>query len=83
MVKFFHSSEIALHSSADDCWVCIHGNVLDLTEFLSNNRGPLARPIIEAARKDISFWFDKETGDVKTYVDPDRNLTLPYTPMGR
>ncbi|GMI26364.1 hypothetical protein TrRE_jg13538 [Triparma retinervis] len=83
MVKYFHSTEVALHNSADDCWVSIHGSVLDLSEFLGANRGPLARPIIEAAGGDISFWFDKATGDVKTYMDPDRLLTLPYTPMGR
>jgi hypothetical protein len=86
MPKYLHSNEVALHNSADDCYVSIHGSVLDLTEFLANNRGPLAQPIIEHAGKDISYWFDKN-GDgpvtVKTYVDPDRNLTLPYTPMGR
>jgi len=42
-----------------------------------------AQPIIDASGSDISYWFDAKTGEIKTYVDPDRNLTLPYTPMGR
>ncbi len=81
--RYFTSEEVALHNSADDCWVSIHGNVLDLSSFLSQNRGPLAQPIIDASGGDISWWFDAKTGGVKTYVDPDRHLTLPYTPMGR
>lgn len=44
--------------------------------------GPLAQPIIDNAGKDISSWFTPSV-DVKTYVDPDRCLTLPYTPQGR
>ena len=81
--RYFTSEEVSLHNSADDCWVSIHGSVLDLSSFLSANRGPLAQPIVDASGGDISFWFDEKTGNVKTYVDPDRNLVLPYTPMGR
>ncbi|GMI30405.1 hypothetical protein TeGR_g11155 [Tetraparma gracilis] len=80
--RFFTPQEIAQHNSADDCWVSIQSKVLDLSSFLSSNRGPLAQPIIAEAGSDISWWFN-DKGDVKTFVDPDRNLTLPYTPMGR
>ena len=80
--KWYTAKEIKLHNAAEDCWVSINGSVFDLTNFLADNRGPLAQPIIENAGQNISSWFTKDN-KVLTYVDPDRNLTLPYTPQGR
>jgi len=39
--------------------------------------------MIEQAGNDVTEWFDHLTGDVKYHVDPETNLTVPYTPMGR
>lgn len=46
--------------------------VLDLTELIQHNRGPLAEPLIAAAGTDVSHWFTPRgpprgsTGDTKT-----------------
>jgi len=32
-------AELALHSSADDCWLEIHGNVYDLTDYANQHPG--------------------------------------------
>lgn len=39
--------------------------------------------MVEMAGKDVTEWFDHLTGDVKYHVDPETNLSVPYTPMGR
>lgn len=66
-----------------DCWVSLFGKVLDLTPLLADPQyGTLADPIVAAAGSDVSFWFDKKTGSVKTYVDPATNLVSPYCPQG-
>lgn len=83
MVKYFTTDEISIHSNPEDCWVSIFDNVFDLTELIQENRGVLANPLIEAGGTSISHWFDPSTGDVKTFIDPVRNIRMPYTPFGR
>ena len=83
MVKYYTPEEVRFHNCADDCWVSIFSKVYDLTELIKENRGPLANPLIEAAGTDVGLWFNEKTGDVKTFIDPVRNIEMPYTPSGR
>ena len=55
----------------------------DLTPFISENRGPLAQPIILHAGEDLSHWFDEESGNVKSHMDPVRHIRVPFLPHGR
>ncbi|GKZ01142.1 hypothetical protein MPSEU_001065700 [Mayamaea pseudoterrestris] len=49
-------SELEQHCTPDDCWVAIHGDVYDLTEFAEEHpAGPLS--ILELAGKDGSDAF--------------------------
>uniref|UniRef100_A0A8C3P4D7 Cytochrome b5 domain containing 1 n=1 Tax=Chrysemys picta bellii TaxID=8478 RepID=A0A8C3P4D7_CHRPI len=43
----------------------------------------LLRPILEAAGKDISHWFNPKTRDIQTHVDPLTGCVKYYTPQGR
>jgi hypothetical protein len=45
--------------------------------------GILVQPILKFAGQDISHWFDRKTRDPKTWVDPDLNVRMPFTPFGR
>lgn len=83
MVRYYTREEISIHNHANDCWVIIFDKVYDLTDLIKANRGPLAAPIIDAAGSSISHWFNIKTNDIKTWIDPDRNLEMPYTPYGR
>ena len=83
MVKYYTQDEISLHNHADDCWVIIFDQVYSITELIQNNRGPLAVPLIAAGGTSISHWFNPKTGDLKKYMDPVRNIEVPYTPEGR
>merc|ERR1712061_388817 len=42
-----------------------------------------AQPIIEAAGTDISHWFNENTGEPKTHIDPKTGLEEIYCPWGR
>ena len=83
MVKYYTLEEVRFHNSADDCWLSISNKVYDITKLIDANRGLLANPLIEAAGTSISHWFSEKTGDVKTYMDPARNIVMPHTPLGR
>lgn len=82
-MKYYTNEEVKLHSSEDDCWVSIFDDVFNITSLIANNRGVLAIPLVENAGSSISYWFNKETRDIKYYMDPERNLELPFTPYGR
>jgi hypothetical protein len=82
-MPFFTEGEVAIHNSYDDCWVSVFENVFDLTELIADNRGEMTRPLEKAAGQNISHWFDSESREVKTHIDPVRNIRLPYTPEGR
>jgi hypothetical protein len=83
MVKYFTSDEIALHNNPEDCWVSISDDVYNISELINENRGTLANPLIKAAGTSISHWFKDCDREIKTFVDPVRNIQMPYTPYGR
>lgn len=83
MVKYFTNEEIACHNNSDDCWVSISNDVYNLTDLIKANRGILANPLINVAGTSISHWFKDNSRDLKTFVDPVRNIEMPYTPYGR
>jgi hypothetical protein len=82
-MKYFTAEEIAYHNAQEDCWVSIFNIVYDLTALLEENKGPLSMPLIKAAGSSISNWFNETTGEVRTFIDPERNISMPYTPHGR
>jgi hypothetical protein len=83
MVRYYTREEIAFHNHAQDCWLIIFDQVYDLTDLIAQNRGTLALPLIEAAGSSISHWFNPKTKDIKTFIDPVRNIEMPFTPAGR
>ncbi|KAH3827149.1 hypothetical protein DPMN_129078 [Dreissena polymorpha] len=46
-------------------------------------RDVLLKPIVQAAGKDISHWFDPKIKDIRTHVDPLTGCVIPYCPNGR
>eukprot|EP00002_Diphylleia_rotans_P023678 TRINITY_DN4659_c0_g1_i1.p1 TRINITY_DN4659_c0_g1~~TRINITY_DN4659_c0_g1_i1.p1 ORF type:complete len:212 (+),score=42.82 TRINITY_DN4659_c0_g1_i1:53-688(+) len=84
MPRYYTPSEVQQHSQLNDCWVSWHGKVYDLTSLTRDRHSdPLIAPIAAAAGTDISHWFDAETGDIKTFIDPVAEIRVYYTPQGR
>lgn len=38
-VKFFTKEEVAKHNSEEDCWLIIHGNVYDVSDYVGEHPG--------------------------------------------
>ena len=83
MVRYYTPDEIMMHNCAEDCWVSIFDRVYDITSLIHANRSALAEPLIREAGRSVSHWFDRNTDDVKTHMDPERNIETPFTPEGR
>ncbi|XP_074991143.1 cytochrome b5 domain-containing protein 1 isoform X3 [Calonectris borealis] len=64
-------------------WVSARGRGLALGPFLRDRPGdPQLRPLLEAAGSDVSHWFDPQTGDPLTRVDPQSGLRRWCLPGG-
>src|ERR1700759_1882071 len=50
-------TEVSKHNSKDSCWVIIHGNAYDVTEFLPEHPGG-QKIILKYAGKDATEEFD-------------------------
>jgi len=81
--RYYTAADVAPHNVSHDCWVSYFGSVYDLTPLLAEYSGPLAQPLIDAAGTDISHWFNENTGQPKTHVDPETGLEEIYCPWGR
>jgi cytochrome b involved in lipid metabolism len=62
--KTYTLADVALHSTKNDCWMIVHGNVLDVTSFISMHPGG-AGTITKGCGKDASDYFDKVSGHMK------------------
>ena len=82
--EYYTVKEVRAHNKPDDLWVSFLGHVYDLTPVVSKHKEDgLVHPLIKAAGTDISHWFDEGTGEIKTYIDPTKNLKTFYVPQGR
>ncbi|KAL2136178.1 hypothetical protein VTI74DRAFT_5231 [Chaetomium olivicolor] len=57
MVKVFSAEEVAQHASPESCWVVLHGNVYDVTEFLPEHPGG-SKIILQLAGRDATAEYD-------------------------
>lgn len=55
--KTFTKEEVAKHNTKDDCWVIVDGQVLDVTDFLSDHPGG-AKAILLYAGRDATEEFN-------------------------
>lgn len=70
-------AEISKHNHKDDCWVIIHGNVYNVTEFLKVHPGG-AKIILRFAGKDATKKFDTiHPIDIIEKMLPEENFLGP------
>eukprot|EP00920_Eleutheroschizon_duboscqi_P036954 GHVT01088632.1.p4 GENE.GHVT01088632.1~~GHVT01088632.1.p4 ORF type:complete len:321 (+),score=13.69 GHVT01088632.1:4042-5004(+) len=54
-------ADVAEHCHSTDCWVILHGQVLDMTLLLTSHQADGAQELAEVAGTDVSHWFDRDT----------------------
>nr|XP_009795245.1 PREDICTED: cytochrome b5 [Nicotiana sylvestris]XP_016485365.1 PREDICTED: cytochrome b5-like [Nicotiana tabacum] len=69
---FKDTPQITQHKSKQDCWIIIHGRVLDVTKFLEEHPGG-EEVLIDSAGKDVTKEFE-DIGHSKAA----KNLLLKY-----
>ncbi|KAK3985689.1 FMN-dependent dehydrogenase-domain-containing protein [Cladorrhinum sp. PSN332] len=75
MTKIFSAEEVAKHTSAESCWVVIHGNVYDVTDFLPSHPGG-TRIILQLAGRDATAEYDPihPPGTLEENLKPEAKL---------
>lgn len=82
--RYYLMEDIEQHCTQEDCWLGIHGKIVDISRLLVKHRGdPLCKPLIAAAGSDVSHWFEKQTGNPKQFIDVERGIKCYYLPQGR
>lgn len=56
--KEFDMSEVAKHTTVNDCWICLYGQVLDVTKFAAAHPGGV-KVIVSMGGKDATSEFEK------------------------
>ncbi|OAE22520.1 hypothetical protein AXG93_2423s1070 [Marchantia polymorpha subsp. ruderalis] len=56
-IEKYTVEEVATHSSADDCWVIIHGKIYDVTKYLDDHPGG-DQVLLVSAGEDATEEFD-------------------------
>ncbi|KAL2153862.1 hypothetical protein VTH82DRAFT_2538 [Thermothelomyces myriococcoides] len=75
MVKVFSAEEVAKHNTPDSCWVVLHGNVYDVTDFLKEHPGG-SRIILQLAGRDATAEYDPihPPGTLEENLKPEAKL---------
>lgn len=82
--RYYLPEDLESHSGIEDCWLSLHGRVLDLSSLLIARKGdPLCKPIAQHAGRDVSHWFDPNTIHPRQRVDAERGVKVYYLPQGR
>jgi cytochrome b involved in lipid metabolism len=75
--KAFTSSDVAAHNKPSSCWLIIHGNVYDVTNFLDIHPGG-ADVIIPYCGKDATQPFETQDRSRGTHSQSARDLLAQY-----
>lgn len=73
--RLLTAEEVAAHNSRESCWIVVHGNVYDVTEFLDEHPGG-SKIILKYAGKDATQEYDPihPPDAITTNLRPDKHL---------
>lgn len=57
----FTMDEVAQHTSSDDCWMVINGNVYDVSSYVRNHPG--GNDILKGCGKEATDMFNTQGGE--------------------
>lgn len=62
LVSFYTLEEVAMHSTPDDCWFVIEGDVYDATPYIARGIHPGGEAILDGCGKDVTEMFSSTRG---------------------
>ncbi|KAF8435122.1 FMN-dependent dehydrogenase-domain-containing protein [Boletus edulis BED1] len=73
--KLLTGKEVALHNSRESCWIIVHGNVYDVTDFLDEHPGG-SKIILKYAGKDATKEYEPihPPDAITTNLKPEKHL---------
>ncbi|RDB25124.1 Cytochrome b2, mitochondrial [Hypsizygus marmoreus] len=73
--KLLSGKEVALHNTRQSCWIIVHGNVYDVTDFLDDHPGG-SKIILKYAGKDATQEYDPihPPDAITTNLPPEKHL---------
>ncbi|EPY25338.1 cytochrome b5 domain containing 1 [Angomonas deanei] len=88
VTRYFTPKEVNQHDSAEDAYVSLNKQVLDLSPLIQRYNkmakfAHLTKPLVQVAGTDISHWWDAESNDLKTCVDIRTGMRTYAQPNGR
>lgn len=81
-LKEYTLAEVALHSSASDCWLAIEGMVYDVTPFIASKKHPGGSAILQGCGKDATTLFNTRPMGSKTPHSSTARSYLPKFKIG-
>ena len=62
-------ADVAMHATADDCWMAIKGSVYNMTEYIAAAKHPGGETIVMGCGKDATEMFMNRPGDKGPHPD--------------
>lgn len=82
--KYFLKDEVVVHKCINGFWIIIYGKVLDLTSFLGTRTHSMTKSLellLQYGGKDISSFFEKETGKPIMRMTASGNMVPIFPPV--
>lgn len=86
--RWLTPADVAKHNSEQSAWVSVFSRVVDVTSLLKRTATGAAdvcdaatQTLLRNAGRDVSHWFDRATGDVRTVVDAASGLATAQQPL--
>ncbi|MGC9444713.1 MAG: cytochrome b5 domain-containing protein [Candidatus Methanospirareceae archaeon] len=73
----FTREEVARHSTAQDCWIIVHGKVYNATGIPCHG-GSTGSTILQGCGTDITARWDEKPGTGKPHSESARSILEPY-----
>lgn len=68
--------DVEMHSSADDCWIILHGKVYEVTDYISFHPG--GSSILTGCGHDAADLFEDRPNGSGSHSDRARDISLDY-----
>jgi cytochrome b involved in lipid metabolism len=73
----FTREEVARHSTAQDCWIIVHGKVYNVTDIPCHG-GSIESTILQSCGTDITVLWDEKPGTGKPHSESAQSILDPH-----